>query len=293
MYSSLTSFDYHEPRSLQEAVELLSICGPGGRVLAGGCDLLPAIRRRQVRPGAVANIARVPGLARVSFDGEELRILPMASLRSVERHPDVRGCFTALYEGIRSIASVQVKTTGTLVGNLCVATPASDISPPLMVLGGELRVLGTDGLRISPLHKLFAGTKRTSLMPGELVAGVRVPLPPPGTGSAFAKLTRTAADIAKINAAVRVTLVAGVCVDARVALGSVAPTSVRSPAAELVLTGSIPDERTIRRAAEAATESIRPITDIRSTAIYRRQAMTVLLTRVIVAAVERARGGSA
>ncbi len=291
MYSTLSSFEYFEPRSLQEAVELLATSGPDSRVLAGGCDLLPEIRRRQTRPVAVINIARVPGLARVTFDGEELRILPMASLRAVERHPDVRASYAALYDGVRSIASVQVKTTGTLVGNLCVATPASDVATPLMVLNAELRVLGTDGLRITPIHKLFAGVKRTSLMPGELVAGVRVPLPPSGTGSAFAKLVRTAADIAKINAAVRVTLQDDVCADVRIALGAVAPTPVRAPEAEALLVGSRLDAPTLRRAAEAAVETLRPIDDLRSTAEYRRRVMTVLLTRVVGAAADRARGG--
>ena len=293
MRSSLTAFAYHEPTSLERACGMLADLGPTARVLAGGCDVVPSIRRRVLFPTAVVSIARIPGLDDVLWDGKTLRILPMASLRRVELSADVWEHFRSLYEGVHSIASVQVKTTGTLVGNLCVATPASDISPPLMVLGATAHIRGPEGVRVIEVEDLFAGTKRTSLGRGEIVAAIHVQAPPPATGSAFAKLTRTAADCAKLNVAARVTLDHGRAIDVRVALGSVAATPVRAPEAESLLVASDLDDTLIARAADAAVEHVHPITDLRSTATYRRQALHVLFRRVLAAARDRARGQAA
>ncbi|MFW5740512.1 MAG: FAD binding domain-containing protein [Myxococcota bacterium] len=288
MYSSLTAFAYHEPERLQQACTLLFECGPNARVVAGGCDLLPAIRRRAVAPSALVSLARIPNLRGVQAGSAGLHILPMASLRAVEQCEPVRAKYTALFEGVHSIASVQVKTTGTLIGNVCVATPASDISPPLMVLGAELDILGPTGTRALPIDAVFAATKRTALERGEIVAAVRVPPPAPGTGSAFAKLTRTAADCAKINVAARVTLSGGRVNDVRIALGSVAAIPVRAPEAEASLAGGTLDDHAIEQAARLAVDNTQPITDVRSTAEYRQRTLHVLLRRVLADARDRA-----
>ncbi len=272
---------------------MLADLGPTARVLAGGCDVVPNIRRRVLSPTAVVSIARIPGLEAVFWDGKTLRVLPMASLRRVEQCADAREHFRALHEGVHSIASVQVKTTGTLVGNVCVATPASDISPPLMVLGATVHVRGPEGVRVIEVEELFAGTKRTSLGRGEIVEAIHVQAPPPGTGSAFAKLTRTAADCAKLNVAARVTLDHGRAIDVRVALGSVAATPVRAPEAESLLVASDLGDTLIERAASVAVEHVHTITDLRSTATYRRHALHVLFRRVLAAARDRARGQAA
>jgi len=290
MFSSLTSFTFFEPPSLEDACRSLAQAGPDAQIVAGGCDLVPSIRRRTVAPSALVSIARIPAIDGVSFDPAGLRILPMACLRAVERCEPVRREFTALYEGVHSIASVQVKATGTLVGNVCVATPASDISPPLMVLGGVLHLLAPGGRRTIPVGDLFAGTKKTGLAPGEIAREIQIAPLPPRTGSAFAKLTRTAADCAKINVAARVTLDGDRASDVRIALGSVAATPVRAPAAERVLADTSLEDDRIAEAARVAAADTRPITDLRSTAAYRRQALEVLLRRVVAAARDRARG---
>lgn len=292
MFASPRSFAYHAPASIAEALALLAELGPGARVLAGGCDLVPELRRRRSSAEAVVSLAAVPGLGHVDAGEGELRIGAMASLRAVERAPAVRERYAALHDGIRSIASVQVRATGTLIGNLCVATPASDIAPPLLVLGAELRVARAGGERRIGLGELYAGAKRHTLAPGELVVEAHVPAPPPGAGSAFAKLTRTAADCAKLNVAAHVVLRGRTCVDVRIALGSLAPTPVRAVEAEAILTGHALDEALLERAAAAAVAGLRPITDLRSTADYRRRVARVLVRRVVERAVTRA-GGAA
>jgi carbon-monoxide dehydrogenase medium subunit len=290
MFATLPRFIHLEPAVLSEALALLAEYGDRARVLAGGCDLLPELRRRRSRPAAVVALTRLRELEVVELDVRGLRVAAMASLRSVELAPGLREHYGALHDGIHSLASVQVRTTGTLVGNLCVATPASDIAPPLMVLGATLRIHHAGGERTIPVAELFAGPKRHTLAPGELVTGVEVPPPPRGAGSAFGKLTRTAADIAKLNAAALVVTEAGVCREARIALGALAPVPIRAQAAERALAGRTLDPRALDAAAELAAGEIRPVSDLRSTAEYRRAATRILVRRVLEQAALRARG---
>ena len=133
------------------------------------------------------------------------------------------------------------------------------------------------------------GVGKTSLKPGEIVAEVMVPAAGKGTGSAFLKLVRTAVDIAKVNAAVCLTVSGGVCQEARIALGSVAPTVLRAKKAEAALKGKKIDQSLIEEAANAAAEETHTITDIRSTAEYRREMAGVLVKRALTAALERAK----
>jgi carbon-monoxide dehydrogenase medium subunit len=217
-----------------------------------------------------------------------LAINALASLMAVERLVQPSARYTALWQGLASIASRQVKETGTLVGNLCVATPASDIAPPLVVLDAELLVATPAGTRTMPVGELFRGAKQNSLRAGELVQQVRLKAPPPGSGSAFAKLTRTAADCAKINAAAYLATHGRACTAARLCLGSVAATPLRLERAEAHLVEAGLEPATIARAAALAAEDIEPISDIRSTAEYRREAARVLVDEVLHQAVERA-----
>jgi len=290
MFASLGRFKYHGPSSVDEATHLLAELGADAQILAGGCNLIPELRRRQTTPSAVVGITGIPGLDHVAFDDDLLVIGALASLGAVERHPAVKEIFRVLYEGIHSIASVQVKATGTLVGNLCVATPASDIAPPLMVMEAEAVIANPDGHRLIPVADLFRGVKQTSLSTGELVTEVRVKRPPADTGCAFAKLTRTAADCAKINAAAHVVMENGRCKEARIVLGSVAPRPIRAASAEASLSGGPLVPEAIARAGVIAAEDIEPITDIRSTSEYRLEATKLLVGRVLETARDRATG---
>jgi CO/xanthine dehydrogenase FAD-binding subunit len=281
MFATLGTFEYYEPRSIEAALRLLSELGRDVRILAGGCELIPDLRRRESAPRAIVSIAHIAELNQVRLSDEELVIGALASLRVVERRLESADDFAALFEGIGSIASVQVRNTGTLVGNLCVATPASDIATPLIVLGAEVHVASPQGVRTMPVFELFRSAKRNSLQAGEMVTEVRVKRPAPGTGSAFAKLTRTAADCAKLNAAGAVVVQDQLCTDVRLALGAVAGTPVRAPRAEDYLRGRPLEPSAIAQAAAMAAEDVNPITDIRSTAEYRREATRVLVERVL------------
>jgi len=290
MSRALKSFEYFEPRTVEEVVRILFMYGGEAKVLAGGVDLVPKMRKRQIQPKCLVSIQRIPGIDYIEGDGAEgLRIGALTSLRSIELSPTIQKDYELLHEAIHQIASIQVKNMGTAVGNLCVATPASDIALPLLVLGAKLRIVGLTQERTAPIEKFFIGVGQTVLQPSEIVTEVLLPSPPAATGGAFLKLVRTATDVAKVNVAVTVTVTDGICQDVKIALGSVAPTPIRANKAEEALKGKKLDQETIAEAAETAAEETKPIDDIRSTAEYRKEVTKVLVRRAIEKASKRAK----
>lgn len=290
MSRALKSFEYFEPRTVEEVVRILFMYGGEAKVLAGGVDLVPKMRKRQIQPKCLVSIQRIPGIDYIASDGAEgLRIGALTSLRSIELSPAIQKDYELLHEAIHQIASIQVKNMGTAVGNLCVATPASDIALPLLVLGAKLRIVGLTQERNVPIEKFFIGVGQTVLQPSEIVTEVLLPSPPAATGGAFLKLVRTATDVAKVNVAVTVTVTDGICQDVKIALGSVAPTPIRANKAEEALKGKKLDQEAIAEAAETAAEETKPIDDIRSTAEYRKEVTKVLVRRAIEKASKRAK----
>ena len=280
-------FAYHEPRSLAEAVSLLQTHGSSARVLAGGTDLLVQMKLGKFQPQHLVYISKIPELHFLT-EGRGLRIGPLIVHRDLEKSPLVREKFSALFEAARSVTSVQVRNMGTLGGNICHASPAADSAPALIALGAQIKIAGGAGTRMLPLEAFFVGPGKTELKPGELLAEIQVPDPGPASGSAFSKLTRVAADLAKVNAAAFIHREKEVCRECRIASGAVAPTPVRLKQAEAVLRGKRFDEDLCRLAGEKAAEEIQPITDIRSTAWYRREVIKVLVRDVLQQAWVRA-----
>jgi carbon-monoxide dehydrogenase medium subunit len=257
--------------------------------MAGGVDLVLKMRLRLTLPDAVISLQKIPGLDYIESNPAGLRFGALASIRQIELSPLVQKNWAVLYEAVHQIASVQTKTMGTAVGNLCVATPASDIAPPLFVLGAKVKIVGLHYEKLVPIENFFVAVGKTILEPNEIVTEIFVPGMPAGTGSAFLKSAKTADDIAKVNAAVMVTITDKICKDARIALGSVAPTPIRATEAEQALKGQGLDETVFARAAEAAAEAVKPISDIRSTAPYRKEMVRVLVKDALVKATAHAK----
>jgi carbon-monoxide dehydrogenase medium subunit len=300
MHRVLLPFEFSEPATLAEAIALVD--GQRARVLAGGVDLVLKMRLREVVPERVVSLQKVPGLDYVRADGAAaagaaprgegaaLRIGALATLRQVETAPEVRQGWPLLAEAIGAIVSVQTKVMGTLAGNLCVGTPASDVAPALYALGAMMRIAGRGGEREIPIEEFFLDAGKTAVGPHEIVAEIVVPRPAAGSAGAFLKLSKTSKDIAKVNAAVMLTLKDRRCVEARVAVGAAAPTPVRAAAAEQALSGRYLDASAICEAAAAAAEAVCPISDVRSTARYRKEMVRVLVRDALEKAVARAAG---
>jgi carbon-monoxide dehydrogenase medium subunit len=287
---TLKPFDYFEPTTVKEAIKLLSTHGEKAQVLAGGIDLIPRMRKGAIKADYLINIQNIPELEYIKNGGTKgLKFGAMARLHSLETSKEIQKNYPILYEAIHQITSVQTKYMGTAVGNICVGTPASDVATVLLALDAELTIAGDKGERAEPMPKFYVDYLRTSLKQGELVTGVSLPNPAKSTGTAFLNLVRTHADIAKISVAVAIIVENDVCKDARIALGSVAPTVFRATKAEAVLKGQKVGSQSIAKAAETAAGETKPITDLRSTAEYRKEMARVLVTRALEKALERAR----
>jgi carbon-monoxide dehydrogenase medium subunit len=239
----------------------------------------------------VVNIQRIPGLEYIGPDEKQgITFGAMSRLRSIEVFKTIQNKYPILYEAIHQITSVQAKYMGTAVGNLCVATPASDVATSLFALGAQLKITGLRGERIEPIEKFYVDYRLTSLRRGEMVTGVVLPNPLPGTGTAFFNLARTHADIAKISAAAAILVQDGICREVRIAIGAAAPTVIRAVKAETLFTGRKITPEVMNEAAETAAGETKPITDLRSTAGYRKEMAKVLVRRALERALERATG---
>lgn len=286
MHRVLQPFEFFEPTTVEEVVELVD--GKKSMVLAGGVDLILKMRRRYLLPEKVVSLQKVPGLDYVEGNGSGLKFGALTTLRQIEQAQVVKEKFPLLNEAISKIVSVQTKTMGTVVGNLCAATPASDVAPPLYVMGAQVKITGETSKRELPIEDFFVAVGQTALKPHEIVTEIIIPGLSSGTGTAFLKLSKTAEDIAKVNVAVMVTLSDGKCSDAKIALGSVAPTPIRAGKAEEVMKGKEMGKGAIDEAAEAAAEAASPISDVRSTAEYRKEMVRVLVKDALEMAIARA-----
>ncbi len=278
----LKPFEYFEPITVSDAVRLLATYGDKSRILAGGIDLIPKMRKGEINADYLINIQKIPGLDYIQENGKAgLRFGALARLYSLENFKGVKKNYPSLFAAIHQISSVQTKYMGTAVGNLCVATPASDVATALLMLGAELAVSGVSRERKIPIEQFFLEYNRTSLQRGEMVTGVNIPHPPNGMRTAFLNLYRTHSDIAKVNAAVAVIFEDGVCREARIAIGAAAPTVFRAVSAEKALAGQKLNSQIISEAAKIAAGETRPITDIRSTADYRKSMSELLVKKTL------------
>jgi len=289
----LSKFEYFEPTSIAETAALLAEHGDRARVLAGGVDLLPRMRTGSIEADCLVNIQNVDGLDAISFADDGLYFGAMAKLYDLDVSSGLKGGYPILQEAIHQITSVQTKTMGTAIGNICLATPASDVAVALMAYDAELLIAGVESERRVKVGEFYTGYRGTVLKAGEFVTGAFVPKPAQGAGAAFLNKVRTHADIAKISVAAMLVVESGVCVKARIALGAVAPTVVLAKEAECMLLGKQLTEGLIHAAAERAVSCGAPISDFRSTAEYRSGMIAVLVQRALEKASEAAGKGAA
>lgn len=273
------SFEYYEPRSLQEAAELLLRHGDTAKILAGGTDLIVQIRNEVVQPQHVINIKTVPGLNRVTVSHEGVEVGASASMFAVEKalleHPE----YKVLREAIHTVACCQIRNRATLAGNICNASPAADTLPALYVLDAQVKIFGAGGERIVPVDKFMTGPRRTVLAKGEVVASILLPrFPETFRGVYIKKSRRPSVDLATVSVAA--------CWDgklAKIALGAVAPTVVRASEAENVIGSKGLNYVTAADAAKAAVSAANPISDLRGSREYRLLLVEALTERALLA----------
>ncbi|MBI2953478.1 MAG: xanthine dehydrogenase family protein subunit M [Chloroflexi bacterium] len=286
---NLPEFVHFAPGSLQDACALLSAYKQEARVLAGGTDLLVKMKHRRLLPKYLVNIKRVPDLDYITYEEKQgLRIGALATIESLKNSVVVRTKYPILHSAASFLGTVEIRNRGTIGGNICNASPAAETVPALLVLGAKVRAISDGGERIIPLDEFFTGPSRSVLQPDELVVEVLVPEPAARSGAAYDKHTLRRMDPAIVGAAVMVSLDSDVCADAKIVLSSVAPTAMRARNAEEALKGQVPGEEVIDKAAWAAAEESRPITDFRGTADFRRNVVGMLTGQLIKQAFKEA-----
>jgi CO/xanthine dehydrogenase FAD-binding subunit len=289
----LTTVQFWEPSTVEEAVALMHEHAPHAVALAGGTDLVVHARSaKRGLPQALIHMRLIEELGRMTVDAEgRLHLGAMVSHAMIDGSEEVRAGWPALVDACSIVGSPATRNVGTVGGNLCNGSPAMEIGAPLLIYGAEVTLAGPAGRRSVELAKFLVGPGRTAREADEILAEVIVPRADTWHGSAYIRLGfRLAMEIAVVGAAAAVRLDPdGSVADCRVALTAVAPTIVRATEAEDSLRGHQPSAEVLKRAGQAALTHAKPIDDVRAPASYRLETTAVIARRAIELALLRAR----
>jgi len=285
----IPKFEYFRPSTIEEGCSLLYKHKTEAKILAGGTDLFVKMKKKEILPGGVISLKGIQKLDRIEWeDREGLKIGPLVTHGALVNHPIVREKFDFLSEACLKIGTRQVRNMGTLVGNLCNASPSSDAAAPLLVLGAKLKLIHLYGERVVPLQDFFVGPFHTVLDPKEIVVEVQIPKTAPCSAGSYQYIHK-ASSVGETLVGVAVFLTVdpkdNTCQEARIGLSSVAPTPFRAKVAERILNGNRLEEKIIKEAAQAASDQTQP----RSRPWYRREMSRVLVEQAILQAMEKIR----
>lgn len=283
------AFIYKRPGSLNEAVAALAEHGAEAKILAGGQSLVPLLNFRMVRPAALIDINRVPGLEAVAEreDGG-IRVGALTRHHMLETSPLVKRRFPILHEAMRHVAHLAIRNRGTLGGSLSHADPAAELPMMAVLLDAEIAITAASRTRRLPARGFFVGALTTALDEDEMVTEVSFPALPAATGWGFEEVSQRSGDFAVAAVAALLTLQGDKVSQARIALMGVDETSIRATLAEKTLVGERRSDDLLRAAADSARAVVHPTTDLRASADYRRHLVGVLTRRVLAAAWGRA-----
>ncbi len=288
----LPRFEYVAPGTLKEACSFLAAHRGEAFPFAGGTDLLVKMKQRRIVPGFLVNLKHIPGMDSIEYDEDKgLRIGALATIQSLKNSVAIGRRFKVLAEAAAAESSVQIRNVATLGGNIANASPAADAPLALIVLGASAILTGPGGQREVLLEDFFLGPGKSVLQDGEIITEIRVPPPLARTGGIYLKHAIRRTDIAIVSVAAVIRVVEDVCGDARIALGSVAPTALRAKKAEDRLKGKKITEALAVEAARAAVEESSPIDDIRGYADYRAKTVLAMTKQAILEATRDARLG--
>jgi len=284
------SFGYVAARSVEEALQLLTKHGDDAKLLAGGHSLIPAMKLRLASPRYLIDLGSVPGLRGVHINGESLVIGALTVYADIAASDLVRKQLPGLADAASMIGDVQVRNRGTVGGSVAHADPAADLPVILTALNASFVLQSASGNRTVGAQDFFIDFYTTTIAANEVLTEIRVPLPPSGAGTAYAKLPHPASGYVVVSAGVLIhRQPSGQCESARIAIGGMGGNPIRATAMEAALQGEPLTPEVIARAAAKAADGTDPDDDSYASADYKRQVATVYARRAIEAAVERAR----
>lgn len=284
-HPELPAFDYVRPASLAEASRFLADHPGEARPLLGGTDIFVRMRDGFWHDKYLVDVKHLDSTHDLRYDpAVGLTIGAGVNMNRVIASPDIQAHYSLLAKACRSVASYQLRSRATMVGNICNASPAGDTIGASLSYDGVLTVHGVEGSREVSLAGFFLGPGKTVLKPGDIVTALRFPLPPKGAAGAYFKLGRnTWSDLAIVGVTVLGYPAAGnpSGYGFRLALASVAPVPLAVTAAQAFLAENAPGPETFTQAARLAEQACAPIDDVRGSARYRKAMVRKLTEKAL------------
>ena len=250
----MQDFQFHAPATVEEALNILAVKGDGCKVIAGGTDVIPALRNEAILPDNVLNILEIESLKGIKEEGDLLRLGPATTFTEIAQSQVAKTWLPLLVEAASSVGGPTIRNRGTIGGNICNGSPAADVLPALVALDADLELQSKDaGTRILPVAEAIEAPYKTRLKPDELLTAILFKKLPPGTQYAYEKLAgRNAMARAYMNISIVLNLdEAGTLSDVRIVPGALEAVSRRIGPAEDILTGKRPDDSLIGKASDA------------------------------------------
>ena len=287
----MTDMRYEAPQSLDAAVALLAGANGGGKILAGGTDVLVQLHAEIIEPDVLVDIKNIADVRQISEEAGAWRVGAAVPGMQVIDDANFSKAWPGVCEGVALIGSVQVKGRGSIGGNVCNGSPAADSVPGLIAADAVATIIGPGGTREEPVENIVTGPGKTSLGEGEFIVSFDFPARPPHSGDCYLRLTpRTEMDIAVVGVGANLTLDdSGVCTAARIAVGAVAPTPLLVADAAAALVGTTVGDAAMEGMIAAVRAACNPISDKRGTKEYRIKTAGVIARRAVEKAFERAK----
>lgn len=286
---ALPKFDYTAVDCLKDASKLAKEKGDKAFIMAGGTDVILLIKEKAFKDlDTIIDIKNIPNMDQLDFVvGKGMKIGALTKLFDIQTSNLVKEKMPALADAAHSVASAQIRRKGTLVGNICNASPSADTASILLSMNAKVNVFSIDGERQIPIDEFFVGVKKTALKKGEIVTSLEIPELKKGEGSAYFKHSvRKAMDLAIIGVAAWVKMDGKKVADCKITMGGVGITPLRAFQAEKVLIGNEISDALLERAGQAAAEECNPISDVRASAEYRKDMVRVYTKRAVKKAME-------
>ena len=283
------AFDYHAPRTVDDAIKLLGSLGPDAKLLAGGHSLLPMMKLRFAQPKHLIDLGKIAALRGIAQVGNEVHIGAMTTEHELLNSGLLADKLPLLVEGASWIGDPQVRYRGTIGGDISHGDPGNDHPALMLALGASFVLQGPRGERVVPAGGFFLGLYATLLEPDEILAQIRIPLPAPGTGWSYQKLKRKTGDFATAATAVMLRLQGGNVAAVSIALTNAAATPLKATAAEASLLGKPLNDAALAEAAQMAMAICDPMPDQRGDADYKRAMCGEMTRRALLAAQARAK----
>jgi carbon-monoxide dehydrogenase medium subunit len=282
-------FDYHDPTTVEETLDLLGEFGDEAKLLAGGQSLMPMLNMRLARPSQLVDINGVDALGHLGTEADDLVVGALVRQRALEDADRLEGAWSLLPLALHHVGHVHIRNRGTVGGSIAHADPAAELPAAFCALGSRMVVCGPSGEREVPTDAFFRGFFTTAVGPDELLTAIRVPPWPTRSGAAFAEVARRHGDFAQVGVAVAVAIGdAGEVTRAGIAVAGVATEPVVATAVVDGLVGQQPGAALVERLAAAFAADLTPPTDLHGSADYRRQLVRHLLPRAVEQSVRAA-----